>query len=197
MPHSPLLCPRCRSPLPAGNGGDPVTLTTCPSCRQNLELTLLPGYGRELEVGRSAMERIGDSDAACYFHTTKKAELPCDRCGRFLCALCRLELNGQNLCPTCFGAGAKKGTLPSLERERFRWDNLAWILAVGPVATLCLWWLTPVTCIAALTVGVWKLNSPPSRIHRSRVRLILAMIVAALLLGAAVVGTLYLVIWEN
>ena len=32
-----------------------------------------------------------DGEASCYFHAHKRAAVPCDGCGRFLCSLCDLN----------------------------------------------------------------------------------------------------------
>ncbi len=184
MSASALTCPRCHESLAPLTAAELAALTNCPRCRQVLEITLLPAYGRAPTVGQVGSNRTADDDPACFFHASKRAEVPCDQCGRFLCALCQLVVAGQNLCPTCLASGAG-GPRGAWEKERFRWDLLAWFLVLGPPLSLCLWFLSPLTSLVALGIGVWKLNSPPSRIHRSRRRLVVAVLAAVVLLLAA------------
>ena len=66
-----------------------------------------------------------DGEASCFYHPAKKAVLPCESCGRFLCAVCDVEMNGQHLCPACLASGKKKGRLKQLENRRTLYDSLA------------------------------------------------------------------------
>lgn len=192
-----VQCPKCQQPLLGETATDWASLKACPACGQALEITRLPGHGRRPRVGQLGADRVSDTEAACFFHATKRAEVPCDRCGRFLCALCRLELAGQNLCPTCLNAAAGAGDVPALEKERFRWDLLVWMLTLGPLVTLCLWWLTPVTCLAAVGLGLWQRNCLPSRIHRSRGWLMAGVTLALVLLVAGALLLLYVMITDD
>lgn len=193
MASAPLTCPKCRQALSTLPASELAGLSACPACGQALEVTLFPAFGRGPNVGQAGANRLSDADAACYFHPTKRAEVPCDRCGRYVCALCQLELEGQNLCPSCLTSGGQQGTILALEKERFRWDSLVWMLVLGPPLSICFWVLAPVTCLAALGVGVWKLRCPPSRIHRSRARMIGGMILAVIMmLGGMALWTLAL-----
>ena len=175
-----LTCPSCQQPLAGETPVDWAALTQCPQCRRAVEVTLLPGFGRELHPGRPGADRILESEPACYFHPAKKAEVPCELCGRFLCALCHLEVLGKSICPACLGEASRKPGASLIERERWRWDTVVWLLTIGPLLSLFFWFLTPFTCLLALGLGAWKFKSPPSRIHRSQLRLIAGMVTAAL-----------------
>ena len=79
----------------------------------------------------STGEKITSAEeAACFYHPQKRASVPCDSCGRFLCALCDVELNGQHICPNCLQSGKKKGRLKNLENERVLHDHIALMLSV-------------------------------------------------------------------
>lgn len=179
-----LICPKCHHALSTLPAAELAGLSACPECGTALEISLFPAYGRGPNVGQPGVNRVSDTDAACFFHPSKRAEVPCDRCGRFLCALCQLELEGQNLCPSCLTSGSQAGKILALEKARFRWDSLVWLLVLGPPFSICFAALTPLTCLAALVIGLWKFRSPPSRIHRSQGRLIGGMLTSvATLLG--------------
>jgi hypothetical protein len=54
--------------------------------------------------------------ATCFFHPEKAFQACCQQCGRFVCALCDLQLGAEHVCPACFergraasGSGAGKG----------------------------------------------------------------------------------------
>ena len=179
-------CPECRTALPA----DPASLTSltaCPGCRTPLRITVFPAFGRGITLGPKAEKLTGDDEAACYFHATKKAVVPCDRCGRFLCALCDLPLAGEHLCPTCLQAAQQGGNTPApLDRSRVRWDRIVWLTVLLPIL-LC-WMATPVTGFAAAGIAVWRLAAPPSRIVRSRGRLIAGAIAGVLVGVIGLVG---------
>ena len=189
MASAALRCPRCVQSLPT-EAIPLAALTACPFCQCPLEITLFPSFGRGPVLGQAGESRTTDGDAACFFHPAKKAKIPCDQCGRFLCALCDLELESQHFCPTCLNS--KKGELGprSLEKERFRWDNLVWVLVLSPILTILCTGFAPITSAIAVGIGVWKFQAPPSRIARSRLRLGLGLLTASCI----VIGTAVLVL---
>jgi hypothetical protein len=93
-----VACPGC--------GGD-VTRTEapsgwqiCPYCDKRLRIQVWP-VARQKTNAESAMPE----HATCFFHPEKAYEACCQRCGRFLCALCDLQLGAEHVCPTCFERG--------------------------------------------------------------------------------------------
>ena len=179
-----LNCPKClRSWSSAPQ--ELASLTACPACGSAVEVTLFPAFGRGPTVGKAGENRLSDTEAACFFHPAKKAIVPCDQCGRFLCALCDLELERHHYCPTCLNS-KRTGISPrSLETERFRWDSLVWALVLIPPLTLLCASVTPITSALAIGLGVWKFNAPPSRIARSRLRLALGLFAASTVLAGS------------
>ncbi len=161
-------CPSCRRPLPE-SAEALASLQACPGCARPIEVQVFPGLMRTPSVGRPAESITGEGEAACFFHATKKAVVPCDDCGRFLCALCDIELEGRHLCPACLQAGQTRGDLPGLERSRMRWDLVVWGLNLGLL-----------TCIGApfiallnlgITILCWK--KPGSRMANQRMSMVL------------------------
>ena len=92
-------CPRCRGyldleRLPAGE-------TRCPSCNHTfLAAPFHPPVVRERVA--SLAEAGPDGAAPCAVHPGNAAVGNCTRCGVFLCNLCRIQVDGQELCPGCF-----------------------------------------------------------------------------------------------
>jgi hypothetical protein len=78
-----------------------------------------------------------EGQSSCFYHPSKKASIVCDGCGRFLCGLCDLELNGRHVCPACLETGRKKSKFKDLENTRMLWDHVA--LAVATLPMLCVW----------------------------------------------------------
>jgi hypothetical protein len=165
-------CPACRAPFPT-DAGTLAGLTRCPSCQVELRLTVLPGFGRVTPTGSRAERTGGDDEAACFFHPAKRAVVPCDRCGRFLCALCDLPVAGEHLCPACIQTAQQKGGLPALERSRIRWDLIVWLVLLLPI--LVCWIAVPVTALAGVGLAIWRLKAPPSRVAASRRSLMIAI----------------------
>jgi hypothetical protein len=130
-----------------------------------------PALARSLAPGSAGQAIILEGEASCFYHPHKRSVIPCAACGRFLCALCDVELDGQHLCPGCLEVGQKKGKLTSLENRRALYDNIALGIALVPILA---WPITVVTAPAALicVIAWWK--KPTSILPRSRIRLILA-----------------------
>lgn len=177
-----LPCPSCRRPLPL----DPAWLETavsCPACQAPLQVIPFPALGRQAAAGLAAEPVANPDDAACFQHPAKKAVVPCDACGRFLCALCDLEVEGQHLCPACLESGRRKGTVAALERSRTRWDQVTVALAALGLFTGC---LSPVAAVANLVITLLKWGQPQSRVAAARACMVGATVVAwalALVLG--------------
>lgn len=150
-------------------------LTPCPVCASPLRVRVFPALTRPRAEGVTG-ERITDAgQAACFYHPHKVAHVPCDGCGRFICALCDVELHGKHLCPSCVESGRRKGTLTTLESRRFLWDNVALTLAVVPVATLFLWWASIITAPAAILLAIIGWRKPGSLAPRTKVRFVIAI----------------------
>jgi hypothetical protein len=147
----------------------------CPSCGSELTVRAFPALIRMAE--RSAIgERVTDAgQAACFYHPHKTAHVPCDACGRFICALCDVELHGQHLCPSCIESGRRKGTLTTFENRRLLWDNIALSVAVLPVVTLFFWFMTIITAPAALLLAVIGWRKPGSLAPRTKIRFVIAI----------------------
>lgn len=174
MQPEPLACTKCRKPLPAA---DAAALTACPACGGELHVDVFPAFYKPLAPGRPA-ERVGaELEASCFHHPDKRAAVACDACGRFLCTLCDLELDGRHLCPVCLQSARVQGTVAALQTERVSHDGIALALALYP---MLIFWVTPVSAPVALwfTVRAWR--KPADGIPRSRARLYAAGILASL-----------------
>ena len=109
-------CPRCRKALdPAGVRSG---RTTCPSCGGEFEAVRFdPPPPRPLV--RALAEAGPDGSAGCAAHPGNAAASHCERCGVFMCDLCRIDTDGMALCPACFDRLCAEGALAS-SRTAFR-----------------------------------------------------------------------------
>lgn len=176
----PPACPACHAQLPAEPDALEA-LAACPRCSRALTVTVFPAYRHPPARGPAAPPAADASGAACFVHDGRPAVAACEQCGRFLCAVCELELDGQPWCAGCLEAARATGRLARLERRRIRWDLAAGYLLAGSLL-LCSPLLL-LTAPAAMVLAGSKLQAPPSRVARSRLRLILVFPVALLLLG--------------
>jgi hypothetical protein len=123
-----ITCPICKEPL------EPEQYNTdslCTKCSAPLHCTAYPALIRDREIVRS--ERINGGDqAGCFYHPAKQAVVDCAHCGRFLCALCDLEVGEIHLCPVCLSRGKDKQGLMRQNQGRIRYDMLALKLAFWP-----------------------------------------------------------------
>lgn len=110
------VCPGCRKDL------DPAAVVTgrqsCPHCGRSFEATRFDPPPARVVV-RSLDQAGPEGAAACAAHRGNVAVANCGRCGVFMCDLCRLDVDGQILCPACFDRLSAEGALPSA-RTSFR-----------------------------------------------------------------------------
>ena len=131
-------CPNC--------GGNVVPIETgwqsCPSCANRLQACRWP----VIRQNTKAAVALSDQ-ATCFFHPDKAFQACCQRCGRFVCALCDLQLGAEHVCPACFERGrsdAGEGASKAEWRHRdVLYDSIA--LMVGWV-----WIIFWPTLVAAL-----------------------------------------------
>ena len=93
-----IACPNCTGKV------EPLETETgwqrCPYCQERLQFRLWPA----IRHNPIAVAAIPDQ-ATCFFHPEKAFQACCQRCGRFVCALCDLQLGAEHVCPTCFERG--------------------------------------------------------------------------------------------
>ena len=177
-----LRCDKCQTALPGAvvNTG---TLVACPACGVSTLVQVFPAFSRVAPRGRAAEALASMEDASCFYHPAKKAAVPCDRCGRFLCTLCDLELDGRHVCPECIEIERRAGnTLRPGGRPLHDLVALA-VAALGTVPGI--WFLSFITGPVALFMAIRYWNEPlRSPVPRGRWRLVVAGILGLLQTGA-------------
>ena len=176
MTLAKLACPSCRRTVPEvyWQGFDTVR---CPSCQSEFEQLRFPALLHRHQVDRAA--RLAADEANCYFHAQNRAEVACDGCGRYICAVCRVTFTGKQYCPSCLESRADRRKLP--ENQRVLYSHIALVLAIVP---LIVWPFTLLTAPAALAFCFYGWNKPSSLLpHRRRLRFVIAGIFATLEIG--------------
>ncbi len=130
-PYEGPACPWCGSglELPRLIAGGQV----CPRCVRPFLAT--PFFPPEPRVQVEALAAAGPEGAVpCARHAGNAAVANCTRCGVFMCSLCRIEIDGQELCPSCFERLSSEGVL-STAQNRYR-DFRGLSLSVGVLGCL-------------------------------------------------------------
>lgn len=175
---SALNCLNCGHAVPRDYWNDREE-TTCRGCRDRVVVRVFPAFQRGLEaVAPSRLEADGES--SCFYHAANRAAIACDDCGRFLCTLCDLDVDGRHLCPGCLQRGVHVDKAASLEGKRTQFDSLALHLVTWPIITF---WLPLFTAPAALYFIIRHWNTPMSILPRTRARLWIAALLALVELG--------------
>ena len=178
-----IHCPKCGLALPA-TAAELASVQQCPSCARFTRVVVFPAFGRPVASGAAAQRVMIDGESTCFYHPQKQAHALCDNCGRFICAMCDLDVYDAHLCPQCLQSGAEKGRVKSLERSRVRYDQIASSLLILPLV-FC-WFVLPVTSLAVLGLVGWKWKAPGSLVDNTRVRFIIYGLIAVVeLIGSS------------
>ena len=172
-----LACPKCASQLDSPDAGR-LTPMRCSSCEAAIEVLVFSAL-RGLAPQPVAPEpRVDESEGGCFFHPQNRAQLPCEVCGRFLCSLCDLEIQGMHLCPACLESGRHRQSLEILVHKRFIPDRAALVLVICP---LLFYPMLVVTAPVGLYLAIRSFSSSRSLVPAGRRRrAIIASVLAVL-----------------
>ena len=112
-------CPACHDAIP----GDRARVgARCPYCRE-------PLYENPQAAARAALE--GPAAGRCAAHPNNPALGTCQRCGNFLCVVCRTRWRDRALCAACVDRALEANeAAPAAARIHFRQAVLATVLGV-------------------------------------------------------------------
>jgi hypothetical protein len=128
----------------------------CAFCDKRLQIRVWPVV-RQSANAVSAMPE----QATCFFHPEKAFQACCQRCGRFVCALCDLQLGAEHVCPTCFERGRADSGLNSGKAEWRHRDVLYDSIAVTIGWGWILVWPAFIAAIPAVIVLHVKYRKAP------------------------------------
>lgn len=156
IPPGAVTCPSCQgrvTPVDTESGWQ-----SCPYCEKRLQIRLWP----VVRQNTNAAAALSDQ-ATCFFHPDKAFQACCQRCGRFVCALCDLQLGAEHVCPTCFESGrANSGAEAGKAEWRHRdvlYDSIA--LTIG-WAWILFWPVIAAALPAAIYLHVKYRKAPRS-----------------------------------
>jgi hypothetical protein len=148
------ICPGCNgevAPVATEKGWQ-----NCPYCQTRLQVCVWP----VVRQNTNAAVALSDQ-ATCFFHPDKAFQACCQRCGRFVCALCDLQLGAEHVCPSCFERG--QGNSPA-EAGKAEWrhrdvlyDSIALTVGWGWI----LFWPTIIAAIPTVIVLHVKYRKAP------------------------------------
>jgi hypothetical protein len=171
-----ISCTRCKTPLNS-QALNTFALIPCPACGDPIRADVYPALFRKLPSGHTGDPLQAEKEAGCFYHPGKKAAVSCSVCGRFLCALCDVELNNSHLCPACLEKGKIKRKIKNLETHRVCYDKVTFFVAL---ISMILIWPTIITAPVVLFMVIRYWSAPGSIIPRSKIRFILAFGIACL-----------------
>jgi hypothetical protein len=170
-----LSCSKCGASIPFEDWNREHAF--CILCRAPHSAYVFPALFSKIDQAASAAAIVAEGEASCYYHPRKRAVVPCDQCGRFLCTLCQVEFLGQNWCPGCIDAHKQKGQLANLDSSRPLYDNMALVLATLPAVLV---WPTIITAPMSLYVAARNWRKPSSLLPRTKVRFYVAVVLAVI-----------------
>jgi hypothetical protein len=146
-----VTCPSCAGDIPADSEWQ-----SCPYCQTPLQIRIWPIVRQSINPAAALSDQ-----ATCFFHPDKAFQTCCQRCGRFVCALCDLQLGAEHVCPACFERGRlEAGTEAGKTDWRYRdvlYDSIA--LTTGWVWIF--FWPTFVIALPAVIVLHTKYRKAP------------------------------------
>ncbi len=173
-----VACSKCGRPIDAHYLNLDHAIE-CAGCGSELLTRVFPALFHR-PAASPATTIAGEAEASCFYHSENLAVAACDSCGRFVCGLCKVDMSGKSVCPSCIDAGIKTRKLIGLESHRTMYDTVALLLASLPVLLL---WPTILTAPAAIYVSVRYWRAPSSIVRRSKIRFILAILLALIQIG--------------
>jgi hypothetical protein len=180
-----IFCTRCKTPL-STQALNTLKLAPCSACNEPIRADVYPALFRKLPSGSSGAPLQGEQEASCFYHPAKKAAVACSACGRFLCALCDVDFNDRHLCPACLEKGKTKRKIKNLENQRICYDTIA--LSIALISSLFIWpTILSAPIVLYMVIRYWK--APGSIIPRSKIRFVLAFLIA----GLQIVGWIFFI----
>ena len=168
-----LRCPKCHKQLEevswheAGAG-------SCRACLTDFTCVRFPALVAKPERVVPQAVKV-EAGATCFFHDDNEAAATCTQCGRFLCAVCAIDMDGEVKCSNCI-ASKRKVSAEAVD-SRILWDRVALGLAFFPII---IWPFTLVTAPTALGLAIFGWKKPQSLVSGGRARMIFAMVLAGI-----------------
>lgn len=132
-------CPSCNTTIQTNNRRG--KLIACPRCHERFIFEFFPALTAPAATS-AAGAVLGGDESSCFYHTDKVAVQSCSYCGRFLCALCEVPVDGKHLCPMCLAKGKDALSTSSTLQNHALHDSIALIMGC---AALLIFPFSPLT----------------------------------------------------
>lgn len=175
-----LDCPKCGLPLAASRSAH-ENQAYCEICRAERQVHVFPAFFQAPRDPQRGERLLVDTEASCFYHPKKKAHTTCETCGRFICQLCHTDVANQSICLNCLTSPSHNHDQQKMDNTSILHDNIAIHLALIP---LLIWPITFVTAPMTLFLVLkhWR-QGPTSVIPRTRIRYVMAFILALIQIG--------------
>jgi hypothetical protein len=111
---------------------------------------------REQQVHIAQVAEAGPGGAAaCSAHPANASVTSCGRCGVFMCALCRIDIDAQVLCPACFDRLSQEGVLPGTRVEFKDYQRMA---AIANALAFLMWPFAALFGAVGFLYGIFALR---------------------------------------
>jgi hypothetical protein len=189
-----IRCTGCGFPLSNDvleSGTHTRQFRSCGFCGSETLAMVFPAMFAPPAIPSAAEMTANAGDATCFYHSSKRATKPCSQCGRFLCALCVVELSGDVLCPECFESGRTRKRIVNLENQRTLYDTIALALSTAPVLFI---YPSLVAAPAALFYSIYYWKRPTSIVRRyPKARFVIAIVLSTIQIALWVTLVIFLV----
>jgi uncharacterized paraquat-inducible protein A len=157
-------CPKCSTRLRPERAGR----FRCPWCHVALDLWMTAAAVRDRQPAAPPVVRLAaasEDQPPCAAHPQNASVVACSRCGDFICEVCRIRIEGKDLCPRCFEHGVDKAELVTVKRQ-FRAPELSLGLGILSLPGGCLLsYFAAFVGLVAVGVGIQallKINRQPA-----------------------------------
>ena len=146
-------------------------LQTCTHCGKQVSVHVYPALLKTLETPVVVDAPVIGEESSCFYHPQKQAMVVCDDCGRFLCNLCDIEMNGRHVCTACLEIPVTNEASVVQKNKFVHYDTIALLWAV---ACILMWFFSALFSIISLYYCIRHWNTPISATPRNRWRFVVA-----------------------
>ncbi len=192
MRETILWCSACDARLPMAETPTAASVV-CPACQHPSRVWLFPALFRSAQgaVGQRILE---DGQSSCMNHPSKQAVAVCDGCGKFMCALCDVDWNGEHLCTACIQHRKVSDHAGAYQTTYTHYDNIALTICLLSIFLMSFFglggFIAPVTIYVA-----WRYWRVPWRpVPHGKWRMALAVVLGNLIFMAWLGFLVYFVV---
>ena len=177
-------CASCNAAgLPVAEGSGQLLQVACARCGRINDVLPFPALFNPATGKPPSLtdDPPGEGESACFYSPQRKATKECSHCGVLVSDAWAAAWGSKTVCLKCLEHLRSDAKNVDFQSKRLLWDNIILTLAILPIL---FYPALVITAPAALILGFWHWNSPRSLIPRTRIRLIIGMVIALLQIAA-------------